>query len=120
MGESEYLTLDQILQADDLAEQDLDVPEWGGRIRIRALSAAQSTELVTRSRRKDGSLDTQQAMFATLQLGIIKPTIDATVYEALMRKGSAPVLRITKAIQDLSGMSLSDEDLAKNSPPALS
>ena len=32
------LTRDQILQADDLRHVDVDVPEWGGTIRIRTMT----------------------------------------------------------------------------------
>jgi hypothetical protein len=34
------LTADQILGADDLVYEDVEVPEWGGSIRIRTMTAA--------------------------------------------------------------------------------
>ena len=35
------LTREQILEADDLPTESLDVPEWGGEVLIRALNGAQ-------------------------------------------------------------------------------
>ena len=34
-----YLTRDQILTADDLTTLDVSVPEWGGTVRVRAMTA---------------------------------------------------------------------------------
>lgn len=36
-----YLSRDAILGADDLQYEDLDVPEWGGIVRVRSLSGAE-------------------------------------------------------------------------------
>jgi len=35
------LTRDAILQAQDLPTQDVEVPEWGGTVRVRALTGAE-------------------------------------------------------------------------------
>lgn len=32
-----FLSFDQIAEADDLQSEDVEVPEWGGTVRIRAL-----------------------------------------------------------------------------------
>lgn len=36
-----YLSRDAILGADDLEYEELDVPEWGGTVRVRSLSGAE-------------------------------------------------------------------------------
>lgn len=38
------LTRDQILDAQDLPTEDVEVPEWGGTVRVKALTAAQRDE----------------------------------------------------------------------------
>ncbi len=35
------LTKDDILGADDLATEDVEVPEWGGCVRVRALTGTE-------------------------------------------------------------------------------
>lgn len=40
------LSADQILRAEDKDFEDIDIPLWGGTVRIQALSAAQTIEFV--------------------------------------------------------------------------
>ena len=40
-----YLNADSILHADDFVYADVEVPEWGGTVRIRSLSGAQRVTL---------------------------------------------------------------------------
>jgi len=37
---SEFLTIDQILAANDLPTEVVEVPEWGGRVKVQGLSRA--------------------------------------------------------------------------------
>lgn len=43
------LTRDQILAADDLKHEDVDVPEWGGSVRVQELTAGQRDQVETAS-----------------------------------------------------------------------
>jgi hypothetical protein len=36
-----YLTADQILEADDLVTEDVETPEWGGTVRVKALTGTE-------------------------------------------------------------------------------
>lgn len=36
-----YLSKDDILKADDLPTEDINVPEWGGTVRVRGLTATE-------------------------------------------------------------------------------
>lgn len=36
-----YLSKDDILKADDLPTEDVDVPEWGGTVRVRGLTGTE-------------------------------------------------------------------------------
>ena len=40
-----YLTRDEILNAKDLNYEDVEVPEWGGTVRVRAMMAYERDEL---------------------------------------------------------------------------
>lgn len=40
----QYLTKEQILNADDIAYADVDVPEWGGVVRVRTLMGHERDE----------------------------------------------------------------------------
>lgn len=39
-----FLTKEQILAADDLAVEEVDIPQWGGKVRIRTLTAGERDE----------------------------------------------------------------------------
>ncbi len=41
MNDHKILTRDAILRAPDLATEAVEVPEWGGTVKVRALSAAE-------------------------------------------------------------------------------
>jgi len=41
---SGLLSRDDILKADDLRDDYVDVPEWGGRVRVRAMTGAERQE----------------------------------------------------------------------------
>ena len=41
----QYLSADNILNADDFAYAEVDCPEWGGTVRIRSLSGGQRVNI---------------------------------------------------------------------------
>ena len=43
------LTRDAILGAGDLKRQEVEVPEWGGKVTVRAMTVAERNEFVRRS-----------------------------------------------------------------------
>lgn len=48
------LTREAILAAQDLKSEDVDVPEWGGSIRIRTMTGAERDKLLTGLTGADG------------------------------------------------------------------
>lgn len=119
MSEEQYLSLEEILSANDVIEEDFPVPEWGGKVRIRSLTVGQSLEITNMSRVTGGRnsqpvVDTRKALFLTMVKGVVAPVIDANFIERMMDKNSGVILRIVSRINELSGVSLSEEDLAKN------
>lgn len=105
---SNYLTFEQILQAKDLAEEDVECPEWGGKVRVRGLSVEEATQVSASGGRTINLADGKQLSMTALrvfQLGCVTPKIDANALESLAKKSMAPVFRIVNRIQELSGMS---------------
>ncbi len=50
-----YLSAEQILDADDLAHEDVDVPEWGGTVRVRELPGTERDKFEAQFVGKDGA-----------------------------------------------------------------
>lgn len=49
-----YLSADQILGADDLAFEDVEVPEWGGTVRVREMSGTERDKFEAQFVGQDG------------------------------------------------------------------
>lgn len=119
MTDNQYLSLEQILAADDVVYDDVQVPEWGGVVRVRSLTVGESVSITDMSRipgdkKNPLRVDTRRAMFLTFQKGVVNPQIDANALERLMTKNSGVVLRVVSRINELSGVTLDEEDLSKN------
>lgn len=54
------LNKDQILTAEDLPFRDIEVPEWGGTVRVRTMTAAEGTEFMEIIEAKAGEKGAQQ------------------------------------------------------------
>ncbi len=97
------LSVDDILAAADLAEETVDVPEWGGAVKVKGLTRAQVYELREKSK-VAGKFDAARADMLTLLAGIVEPKFTEDQGPILMRKSAAATERISSAIGRLSGM----------------
>lgn len=118
------LSKDAILAADDVVFQDVEVPEWGGTVRIRALTGTERDgfeESVLR-RSPDGSFEAVMAdMRAKLLVRTLvdedgKRLFSAKEVAQLGSKSAQVLDRLFEIASRLSGISRKDVDeLAKNS-----
>ena len=111
------LTRDAILGAHDLPSEDVSVPEWGGTVRVRALTGAErdAFEASMVQVRSDG---TRQFRLENIRARLVALTIvdengerlfsDADV-KALGAKSAAALERVGSVAQRLSA--LTDEDV---------
>lgn len=118
-----YLSRDEILGASDIAVEPVEVPEWGGTVRVRGLTGAERDELeaeIVRANR-DGStrVDTRNLRARLVALSVVDEAGERLFtcedIEALGQKSAAALDRVFSVAQRLSG--LGDEDveaLAKN------
>jgi hypothetical protein len=117
------LTRDLILKADDLETRDVEVPEWGGTVRVRALTGTERDSLEAstiegKGKNKDVNLQNFRAKLC------VRAIIDENgqrIFEdadivALGRKSSGALSKVYNAAAELSGISDKDVDeLTKNS-----
>lgn len=111
------LSRDQILAANDRETVDVEVPEWGGTVRVRALSGAErdAYEVALAGVRPDGSarVNLVNVRARLIALAVVDETgarmfSDADV-EALGEKSGIAMQRVFEVAQRLSG--LTDEDI---------
>lgn len=121
------LTRDDILKADDLVQEGVDVPEWGGSVLVRALSGTErdafEQDIVT-MRREGKKTVTDMDMHNVRAKLCVRSIVDlngARLFgdediEALGRKSAAALQRVFDVAQRLSGLTDQDvEELVKNS-----
>jgi hypothetical protein len=113
------LTRDQILAAADLPFEDLDVPEWGGTVRVQGLSLGALFAIDAGATRKDGAIDTEKRVRAMLAASIVgedgKPLFGEADLEGLSRKSAVVLRRLLAVVDALNGTGAGAvEDLEKN------
>lgn len=95
------LTIEQIAQADDLGEEEIEIPEWGGSVVIRGLGYGEWMDI------RDASVvagQQDEKIFARLLLAaaLVEPPITAEQADLLLNKSAPSVDRVTSAILSMS------------------
>lgn len=112
------LTREQILGADDIKTELVNVPEWGGEVRVRVLPGSMRALWVSdcmKRSRPDGTVDTGN-MRETLCAMCIVGDDGAQLFhlgdlEALSKKSSVALERVFRAAQRINA--LRDEDMER-------
>ena len=108
----QLLTADQILGADDMAFEDVDVPQWGGTIRVRRLTATERRAFELSTSRDDPDLLAVFVGFCACDAEF-KPLFTHEQVKKLAEKDGAAVKQVCKVCERLNKIG---EDAEKNSP----
>ena len=121
---TKYLTKEQILAAPDLKVVDVDVPEWGGIVRVSQITAAARCTLTTLIRDKDGKVLPTAELNRMVTIGLCALAIvddqgnqlfTEKDIEALGKKSAPALDRVFNIADDLNGVtSTVSEKLRKN------
>jgi hypothetical protein len=123
MSKPKMLSREEILRADDLTRERLEVPEWGGALTVRAMTGAErdafeSAILTRRGQTFDVNMRNVRAKLAAWTVvdeAGARLFTEADV-EQLSQKSAAALQRVFDVASRLSGLSRADvEELAKNS-----
>ena len=118
----EYLTKEQILQADDLEMEVVEVPEWGGSVLVRGLTgterdAFEGSIIVLKGKRSSMNMRNVRAKLVARSVvdEFMERLFSDADVEALGKKSAAALDRVFSVAQRLSGVSDDDmEELAEN------
>jgi hypothetical protein len=97
----------QIWEADDIEEREVEVPQWGGSVKIRSLTLEQISAIrahAVKTVKGKEEVDARLQMAGLLCEGIIEPEIDFAEAQRLMRKSAAATSIIIQAINEVSGL----------------
>jgi len=106
---SDYLSREEILTADDLGEEDVDCPEWGGKVRIRGMSEAKRQH-ISKTATINGEIDSEKLARLLFIHGVINPEFDDSDYEALGKKSSAALQRVVVSVLKINGQGVEDAE----------
>lgn len=109
--ETQYLGRDAILGAVDLKREEVEVPEWGGKVLIQELTAGQAEGFGYDMLNADGEMDarkTRGQMFRAIRMGVIdaegNPVFNRNDQKALEDKSMSACQLVANKILSLSGM----------------
>lgn len=109
-----YLTADQILKADDTIFEDVDVPEWGGVVRVKGMSGFERDKFEASIRTDNGkrNMDNFRAKLAALTIvdGKGKRIFTNKEIQALGNKSASALDSVFTKAMELAGLSESDVD----------
>ncbi|NOZ27960.1 MAG: hypothetical protein GXP39_07910 [Chloroflexi bacterium] len=115
-GRVKILSVEQVLEAPDLEERVIEVPEWGGAVRIRSFSKATQQELRKKATVK-GEIDGDRLEMLMFIHGVVDPAFTEEHYELLRKKSAGAIDRVLRAILELSGLTREAVEEAKRSFP---
>lgn len=98
------LTVEEIISADDLGSETVDMPEWGGSVRIRGLSM----DDIYKARKAAAGIADAEERRAMVNLlfvvaGVVEPMMTPDMVTVLRGKSSDAVLRLIERISALNG-----------------
>lgn len=118
-----FLSFDEIIAKDDLKTEVVPVPEWGGEVMIRTLSAAERDDFEkTLSKTRNGKVERNLENFRARLAALVMIDPDTGVLlvknekqaRMLGQKSVAALERIVNAATRLNGMSEDDvEEMTK-------
>jgi hypothetical protein len=101
--EINILSLDEILDAADVSERELPIPEWGGYVVVRSVTKREMDEIKKRCKDVNDELDEDAVEKALVITGLVNPKIDDAGYERLLDKSMGAMQKISSAIVKGSG-----------------
>lgn len=117
-----FLTKEQILKADDLKQEEVDVPEWGGKVLVRALNGKERDEFEKTVFFEKGKVEKEN--WTNLRARLVALTVvdekkkrlfTLNDIEALGSKSASALDRLFTVSMKLSGLSKEDaEKMTKN------
>lgn len=116
------LTKDQILSANDVRARDVEVPEWGGSVRVRGMMGTERDDYEQKMVERRGNkieANLTNARARLVSMCVIDEAGDRLFSESdvkqLGSKSAAALTRVYEVASQLSGLSADDmEELSEN------
>lgn len=119
-----FLSKDQIIEAKDIESEEVEVPEWGGKVRVRMMTGAERDAFESSIVKRNGkNIETNMENFRAKLCAMTMVNVNDRLLfpnpedvRKLARKSAKALDRVFSVAQRLNGMSNEDvDDLTKNS-----
>lgn len=108
------LTFEEIMAAKDLDVQEIEIPEWGGTVKIKELTKA-AREKLSKQAIVNGQVDSDKLQLLMLAECLEEPKITVEQAKQLWEKSAEVVDKILFAILDINGLSdLAQKEIQKS------
>ncbi len=111
---------EKILNANDIQEEIVEVPEWGVKVLVRGLTGEARAKILSGATDLSGKIDYKK-MYASLLIYSVfdpdtkEPVFEETDRDALLKKSATAIDRIVNVAMKLSGLGKEAEaQLEKN------
>jgi hypothetical protein len=112
-GGRKYLSAEDIFGAEDIKTVEVEVPEWGGIVRLRMMSGEEAAQFSRMVEKDKGNANLKVlAMCAVNEAGDLLFTEEDV--ERLKKKSLAAIARLAKEAMRINGVSPGDAAEAKN------
>jgi len=111
---------ENILKANDIQEEIVEVPEWGVKVLVRGLTGEARAKLLSKATDVSRKIDYAQLYASLVILSTFDPDTKEQVFEEtdrdeLMKKSATAIERITTVAMRLSGVGkIEEEKIEKN------
>jgi hypothetical protein len=95
------LSAEEILNVLDIQEKEIDVPEWGTSLKLRAFTIDERDKVLSQCSEKDGTVDAKKLIRLLVVHGVVEPKLSL---EIVSKKSYLVVERIANEVMQLNGM----------------
>lgn len=100
---TKLLTLDDIKNVQDVRSEDVEIPEWGGKIIVSGVTITKGMNLLNQMQDDKGKIDNEKAMLYALLYGVTSPKFEESDLVWLKEKSMSSLMKVTEAFMRLSG-----------------
>jgi hypothetical protein len=104
MAAPKILSVEDILTAPDIQERVVEVPEWGGAVKIKSFTKARQIQLRAQAIDPKGEVDSERMELLMFVEGVVEPKFGAEHIDLLKGKSASAMDRVLSAILDLGGL----------------
>ena len=98
----DYLTLTDIMER-TLPTADVDIPEWGGAVQVRAITQAEITRAQRQATDRNGELIALKLNVLIMEAACVQPKFAPGQYKQLLNKEPGPIARVAAKVNCSTG-----------------